>query len=143
MCGIAGILDLDLNKVDRLDNSLCVMNSLHKHRGPDGEGVCLNSNKSVGFGHVRLSIIDHESGQQPMSSDSGCTITYNGEIYNFQEIRNELSDSNYKTKSDTEVILKSYERWEKIVYQSFVECSLLLSGTKGKKNSFVQGIDPA
>jgi asparagine synthase (glutamine-hydrolysing) len=119
MCGIAGILDLDLNKVDRLDNSLCVMNSLQKHRGPDGEGVWLNSNKSVGFGHVRLSIIDHETGQQPMTSDSGCTITYNGEIYNFKEIRNELATSNFKTKSDTEVILKSYERWGKDCVSKF------------------------
>ena len=113
MCGIAGIVNLNLNKVDSLNNSLSVMNNLQKHRGPDGEGFWLNLNESVGFGHVRLTIIDHETGQQPMTSESGCTVTYNGEIYNFKEIRNELGASNFKTKSDTEVILKAYERWGK------------------------------
>ena len=113
MCGISGILSLKSSNIDQLHHSVEVMNKLQKHRGPDCEGNWSSPSKSVGLGHVRLSIIDLETGQQPMSSDSGCTITYNGEIYNFLEIRNEIGASSFHTNSDTEVILKSYEKWGK------------------------------
>jgi len=119
MCGISGILSLRSCRIDQLQNSVEVMNKLQKHRGPDGEGTWMSSSESVGLGHVRLSVIDLKTGQQPMSSDSGCTITYNGEIYNFLEIRNELKASSFNTKSDTEVILRSYDKWGKDCVSKF------------------------
>ena len=87
------------------------MNRLQKHRGPDGEGIWLPETEHVGLAHVRLSIIDLETGQQPMLSNSKNAITYNGEIYNFEELKKEIGESNFSTNSDTEVILKAYERW--------------------------------
>ena len=82
------------------------------HRGPDGAGVFVRDN--VGLGHRRLSIIDHEGGRQPMStSDGQVHLTYNGEVYNFRELRKELEGKGYRfrTSSDTEVILYAYEAW--------------------------------
>lgn len=79
------------------------------HRGPDGEGVW--SADGVHLGHRRLSIIDVENGAQPMVGDTGCVITFNGEIYNFVELRDELEagGASFRTASDTEVLLKLYE----------------------------------
>ena len=111
MCGIAGILNLSDRQVVNLEHSLSTLNRLQKHRGPDGEGVWLHENEHVGLAHVRLSIIDLETGQQPMLSNSKNAITYNGEIYNFEELKKEIGESNFSTNSDTEVILKAYERW--------------------------------
>ena len=85
------------------------MTSVLAHRGPDDEGIYINMD--VGFGHRRLSIIDLEGGQQPMSNEDGTLwITFNGEIYNYRELRKELEDRHeFKTKSDTEVVLHLYE----------------------------------
>ena len=82
-----------------------------RHRGPDGDGTWLNTRGNVGLAHVRLSIIDLDTGAQPMRSPSGNCITYNGEIYNYLELRQELGVENFTTHSDTEVILRAYERW--------------------------------
>ena len=111
MCGIAGSFKINLSAISDLDHTLNIMNNLQKHRGPDGEGVWLHENEHVGLAHVRLSIIDLETGQQPMLSNSKNAITYNGEIYNFEELKKEIGESNFSTNSDTEVILKAYERW--------------------------------
>ena len=111
MCGVAGIFNLNNRQVTNLEHSLSTLNRLQKHRGPDGEGVWLHENEHVGLAHVRLSIIDLETGQQPMLSNSKNAITYNGEIYNFEELKKEIGESNFSTNSDTEVILKAYERW--------------------------------
>ena len=111
MCGVAGILNLNNRQVTNLEHSLSTLNRLQKHRGPDGEGVWLHENEHVGLAHVRLSIIDLETGQQPMLSNSKNAITYNGEIYNFEELKKEIGESDFSTNSDTEVILKAYERW--------------------------------
>lgn len=112
MCSIAGIIDINhLGPVPFLDKRLEVMNDLLKHRGPDGNGWWANSIKTVGLAHTRLSIIDIESGQQPMHTESGYSITYNGEIYNFPELRHELSAAKFRTHSDTEVLLRAYEKW--------------------------------
>jgi len=109
MCGISGLLNPKLAPVENLRGKLEVMGELQKHRGPDGHGFW--TNHFVGFSHQRLSIIDLEQGTQPMTSHAGHVITYNGEIYNYKEIRAQLSDYKFKTHSDTEVILAAYEKW--------------------------------
>ena len=89
------------------------MNNSIIHRGPDGRGTWINNH--IGFGHRRLSIIDlSKSASQPMLLGEGkFSITYNGEIYNYLDIRLELEAKGYKFKSnsDTEVVLKSYVEW--------------------------------
>ena len=87
------------------------MNEVTAHRGPDGTGVFCND--KVSLGHNRLSIIDlSKKAAQPMESDNGnLVIVFNGEIYNFNELKKELSGYLFKTKSDTEVILASYKEW--------------------------------
>ncbi len=105
MCGFVGII----NKDGTLANSqiLKSMASVIHYRGPDEEGVFIDG--PVGFYHKRLSIIDLSTGKQPMTYD-GCTIVYNGEIYNYIELREELKAKGHKfeTTSDTEVILHMY-----------------------------------
>lgn len=114
MCGISGIYSQSTKQSEELLHNVSVMNSIQKHRGPDGEGVWHNEKNNVAFGHVRLSIIDIDSGAQPMMGTCNNTICFNGEIYNYRELRNELSSSySFKTKSDTEVILAAYEKWGK------------------------------
>ena len=111
MCGIAGIFNLDRTPSSRFEERLSIMNQIQKHRGPDGEGIWTHRNKMLGLSHVRLSIIGLKSGHQPMISESKNVVTFNGEIYNYKELRKEIGETNFKTNSDTEVILKAYERW--------------------------------
>lgn len=112
MCGIAGILHLKNQPIPDLQHRLAVMNRLQAHRGPDGSGIWVHPHGHVGLAHRRLSIIDLTTGDQPMQ---GCgdhlTITYNGEIYNYLELRRELGADRFRTTSDTEVILQAWERW--------------------------------
>lgn len=109
MCGLTGWFTAE--KVDKESDSLCIrrmMNAI-SHRGPDGQGVLIKENAVLG--HVRLSIIDIESGSQPMSyHDKDIHIIFNGEIYNYKELRKNLSQEGFifKTNSDTEVILAMY-----------------------------------
>ncbi len=110
MCGICGIFNQSGDPVDRI--SLERMTKAFAHRGPDGEGHFLDG--EVGLGHRRLSIIDVDGGAQPISNEDGTLhIVFNGEIYNFIELRNELKSFNhrFKTLSDTEVIVHAYEQW--------------------------------
>lgn len=111
MCGIIGIINFDKKRVEQ--KTLRKMNNALIHRGPDDEGFFVDSN--VGLGHRRLSIIDlTEAGHQPMfSQDKSLVIVYNGEIYNYLELKEELVDKGHKftTKTDTEVILASYKEW--------------------------------
>ena len=112
MCGIAGFIDF--NKKSTTSNIQSMIDPLN-HRGPDGEGTSLLNSKNaiIGFGHKRLSIIDlSQAGKQPMNY-SHLHITYNGEIYNYQEIKNELSalGHHFKGQSDTEMILHAYAEW--------------------------------
>ncbi|MBW2663186.1 MAG: asparagine synthase (glutamine-hydrolyzing) [Deltaproteobacteria bacterium] len=90
------------------------MNHTIRHRGPDDSGIFINREKTVGLGHRRLSIIDLGSGHQPMSNeDDTHWITFNGEIYNYQELRKDLGKRHeFKSQSDTEVILHLYEEKE-------------------------------
>lgn len=110
MCGIAGIINLA--GITPSKGLLTEMTNIIEHRGPDGSGDYFSG--GVAFGHRRLSIIDLAGGHQPMiSSDDRVSITYNGEIYNFPELREELKSLGYhfSTSSDTEVILLAYHAW--------------------------------
>ena len=111
MCGIAGIYHLQTAKpVDAA--RVRVMADAIAHRGPDGDGVW--TAPGVGFGHRRLSIIDLAGGAQPMASDDGqAVLIFNGEIYNFREVRAELEALGhaFHSHSDTEVILQAWQRW--------------------------------
>jgi len=109
MCGIAGIINF--NNTPVLKNQLETLSSFLQERGPDHNGYYLNQN--IGFAHTRLSILDLDArSNQPMISKN-TAITFNGEIYNFQGLKNELKKANvsFSTTSDTEVILKGYELW--------------------------------
>ncbi|MDX1683431.1 MAG: asparagine synthase (glutamine-hydrolyzing), partial [Phycisphaeraceae bacterium] len=111
MCGIAGILRSDDQRVDpaRLE----AMNAAQAHRGPDGSGTWVDG--GIGFGHRRLAIIGlGEQGHQPMASRDECVwLTYNGEIYNYRELRGELEANGavFRTETDTEVIIHAWRRW--------------------------------
>ena len=87
------------------------MSGLIAHRGPDGSGIWNHPRGHVGFAHRRLTIIDLDTGEQPMTDESGNWITYNGEIYNYLELRRELGGDSSATTSDTEVVLRAYDRW--------------------------------
>jgi asparagine synthase (glutamine-hydrolysing) len=111
MCGIAGIVNVRGDRVPDLRNQLTAMNILIKHRGPDGEGFWIHPANHVGFAHRRLSIIDLSTGDQPMADESGNWLIFNGEIYNYIELREVLGAEIFRTKSDTEVILRAYQKW--------------------------------
>lgn len=111
MCGIAGIFNIKRERYPNLSRHLNVMNHLQKHRGPDGQSHWKHENEFIGFAHQRLKIIDLQTGAQPMQDGFGNTVSYNGEIYNYIELRQELSDYPFKTTSDTEVILAAYLKW--------------------------------
>lgn len=116
MCGITGLFyrkdtKIDFDLLKKMTNSLV-------HRGPDEEGCYINDKNecrgNIGLGHRRLSIIDLASGQQPLSNEDGSVwIAFNGEIYNFQDLKKDLvlAGHVFKTNSDTETIVHAYEEW--------------------------------
>ncbi|MCZ7615868.1 MAG: hypothetical protein M5T52_20530 [Ignavibacteriaceae bacterium] len=109
MCGIAGIVNLKQHKPISSD-ALRKMVSIQKHRGPDETGAYIDDN--IGLAHARLSIIDLKDGTQPIhNEDKSLWIIYNGEVFNYPELRQELVRRGHKfyTSSDTEVILHLYE----------------------------------
>ena len=106
MCGINGIITKEKNKKELIKK----MNDRIIHRGPNAEGTYIDDD--LALGQRRLSIIDLESGNQPIyNEDKSILIIYNGEIYNYKDLKKELKDYKYKTQSDTEVILHGYEKW--------------------------------
>ncbi len=123
MCGIAGAIrkiSTEGNGVACSDDGAAVrwvqrMTDAQRHRGPDGSGIWESAGREVVLGHRRLAIIDlSEAGAQPMvDQESGLAVTFNGELYNFAEIRRELEalGDSFQSSSDTEVILKAYRRW--------------------------------
>ena len=135
MCGIAGILKNHVQQgiEDRimLLRSIKNMTDTIQHRGPDGEGHWINENGTVALGHRRLSVIDlSNAAAQPMQrflfsslegEEKRYTITYGGEIYNYIELRDELSSHGYRfhSKSDTEVILAAFDFWEEDCLEKF------------------------
>lgn len=144
MCGIAGIILKNFDEINKSD--LQFMTDKIAHRGPDGEGHYLYEN--LGLGHRRLAILDlSENGHQPMI-DRNIILTYNGEVYNYLEIKEELKElgHKFKTDSDTEVIINAYKEWS-------TDCVLKFNGMwafalfdKTKKELFVSrdrfGIKP-
>ena len=112
MCGITGIINrrakVDIDQLSKMTDKI-------SHRGPDAEGVFVNENKTCGLGHRRLSILDlSNAANQPMHSKCGnYSLVYNGELYNFKEIKETLENEgvNFATASDTEVILESFIKW--------------------------------
>jgi len=110
MCGICGVFDFEGDPVSR--ELLERMNAEIRHRGPDGDGFFVNG--PVGLANRRLSIIDLTGGWQPQTNEDGrIQVVFNGEIYNFIELREELEQKghHFKTRSDTEVIAHGYEEW--------------------------------
>src|SRR5262245_34185915 len=111
MCGIAGKFNFDAARpIDR--ERLTAMTSAIAHRGPDADGFHVGA--GIGLGHRRLSIIDLSTGDQPLSNAGGTVcVIFNGEVYNFAEVRAELEahGHRFRTHSDTEVIVHGYEQW--------------------------------
>jgi len=112
MCGIAGIIDFKKNVAEL---EISNMTNAIRHRGPDDEGSYFNASKTVGLGHRRLSFLDlSEHGRQPLSNEDGSLwITFNGEIYNFNELKKELQQlgHTFKSNTDSEVLVHAYEQW--------------------------------
>ena len=112
MCGITGLINSNQEPVSVV---LQKMTDAISHRGPDGEGHWID--KNIGLGHRRLAIIDTSpAGHQSMiSSDQRYVLSYNGEVYNFRELRAELEAEGYKfrSKTDSEVVLYSLAKWGK------------------------------
>lgn len=116
MCGISGLLECNLDNIEEsFQNSIQKMNATLAHRGPDNNGYWCDVHSGVALGHQRLSIIDvSPEGKQPMISSGGrYVITYNGEVYNYRELRRELeaSGNKFRGASDTEVMLAAFEKW--------------------------------
>lgn len=119
MCGICGIINLTEGRPPDLDLLTRMMGRL-RHRGPDSSGYYRD--KHVALGHTRLSIIDLETGAQPLSNENDTIwVTFNGEIFNYIELASELKSHGhaFKTKSDTEVIVHAYEEWGTSCFEHF------------------------
>ncbi|NEO21441.1 asparagine synthase (glutamine-hydrolyzing) [Moorena sp. SIO4A5] len=116
MCGIAGILTESIYQ-DKLETLVQSMQKALQHRGPDDQGIYVAQHRQAALAHTRLSILDlSPAGHQPMSTPDGrYWITFNGEIYNFQELRSQLEaqGETFSSHTDTEVILKLYQRMGK------------------------------
>src|SRR5262245_21380785 len=113
MCGIAGVFFRDGRPVDRA--ALGRMAAALRHRGPDGEGIHVaDGAPSVGLVSRRLAVIDVPGGSQPMTTEDGrYTLVYNGEIFNAEDLRRELSGRghHFRTRCDTEVVLRGFAEW--------------------------------
>lgn len=122
MCGVAGIINT--TKSTHLGKAeIHAMNNTLRHRGPDGEGIWISKCNTIHFAHNRLSIIDlTDSANQPMHSvDEKYVLTFNGEIYNYLELKKECEKlgSKFKTHSDSEVIIESYRHWGAACFSRF------------------------
>ena len=113
MCAISGIFNLNSIKISNLRRKLIALNEIQIHRGPDSNDIWIDENEFIGLAHSRLSIIDLSiSANQPMVSNSGNILVYNGEIYNYLELKKKLKNFfDFKTHSDTEVLLAAYEKY--------------------------------
>src|SRR3989344_8552614 len=123
MCGINGIINFNLYLTSfntKLKNTKKIIQEMNKsliHRGPDGNGIYISKQEEVTLGHTRLSIVDLKRGIQPFVirfKQYEYVITFNGEIYNYKDLKKELETKGYtfKTNCDTEVLLMSYIAWK-------------------------------
>lgn len=139
MCGICGILRLDDAPIDRI--LIGRMTRALAHRGPDGEGF--HFGEGIGLGHRRLSIIDIDGGAQPIFNEAGTIcVVFNGEIYNFVELREELEQAGhvFRTRSDTEVIVHAYEQWGTDCVKQFNGIFAFALWDRENAGSFSRGI---
>src|SRR5438105_874499 len=115
MCGIAGILQDPRDGLNDLSTDVEQMLASLRHRGPDGSGIWIDDRRTVGLGHRRLAIIElsHQGAQPMVSPDGSKVLTYNGEIYNYVELRKALEGPAWRFRgtSDTEVLLAALARW--------------------------------
>ena len=115
MCGIVGFWNLKNKGSMNIQNIICNMTDTLKSRGPDDKGIWIDKNNNISFGHRRLSIIElSKLGKQPMESkNKRYIISFNGEIYNFQEIKQKLKEEKvkFKSNSDTEVLIEAISNW--------------------------------
>lgn len=113
MCGIAGLVSLDNAPIAGIARRLGAMSQLIAHRGPDGAAEWFSQDGRVGLAHRRLAIIDTTAGAaQPMTGEDGSVLVFNGEIYNYIELREELKPNwHFRTSSDSEVLLAAYAIW--------------------------------
>jgi asparagine synthase (glutamine-hydrolysing) len=135
MCGISGLISKNNNFIQE---DLIKINKKLNHRGPDEDGYYFH--KNLGIGHKRLSIIDLSTGKQPMHNDNkDLSITYNGELYNYKELRNSLIKKGLKfhTNSDTEVVLKAYEYYGNTCVNHFRGMFAFAIINKEKKELFI------
>lgn len=159
MCGIAGFCNYHENYMEKAEHWSTIlqqMNKVQQHRGPDENGTFLE--RHCGLAHARLSIIDLQSGRQPMTrkkEGKTCMISYNGEIYNMKELRTELQKKgvHFDTNSDTEVILAGYQRFGTdivkhlngifafAIWDVWKECLLLFRDRSGIKPLFYYEMD--
>lgn len=137
MCGIVGIVNSNQEPVS--SEVLHKMTSQLWHRGPDADGIFLSG--PVGLGHRRLSIIDlSQAANQPISTRDGrYTIVYNGEVYNFKEIRNELQSlgHSFSSQSDTEVVLHAFSEWREASFSKFNGMFALAIWDQNQKKVFL------
>lgn len=112
MCGITGVFDYARARGGVTEDLIIRMRDSLVHRGPDGSGVYISPDGRVGLGHRRLSIVDPDHGQQPMAGPNGLQVVFNGEIYNFPDLKSQLESEGvrFRTRCDTEVLLHLYAR---------------------------------
>ncbi len=143
MCGLTGIISLNGRSINK--EQLIKMNQALSHRGPDSDGFWYNDDCTVGFGHRRLSIIDlSDDGRQPFIYQNRYVIVFNGEIYNYIELRKELEKRGvvFKTKTDTEVLAALYHQYGKKMFDrldgmfSFVIYDLTIGHIFGARDRF-------
>ncbi len=133
MCGIAGAAGQHIDSW-RLESAMAAQ----RHRGPDDEGIYIDPAGIAGLAHNRLSIIDlSPAGHQPMSNNDGTLwLVFNGEIYNYLELRTELDDYPFQSQSDSEVILAAYQRWGEDCLDRFVGMFAFLIWDNRKRRLF-------
>ena len=132
MCGINGIISKNKDKNKQIKN----MNNIIIHRGPDSEGTYIDD--YVALGHRRLAIIDIKNGNQPIyNEDKSIVIVYNGEIYNYKEIKEKLTNHKFKTNSDTEMLVHAYEEWGKEFVKKLRGMFAFAIYDKNKKEIFI------
>ena len=136
MCGIAGILNSHGTSSETEDTVLRMVTMLH-HRGPDESGLYIDND--ICLGHARLSILGLETGTQPISNrDETLWIIYNGEVFNYLELKEGLVQKGYqfKTETDTEVVLALYQEYGRDFLNCSMDSLLWRSGIAGRKNYF-------